>query len=161
MEISLQRMTKELCRRFYQGFVMDRALFLDQNEFRPFVYDQAERDAYFERYQHLGRVHLAVMLGDQPIGEVVLKNFEEDHCTLGITMQSDEFKNKGYGTEAERLAVAKAFGEMKMKTVYADAVKTNQRSRHVLEKVGFKFLREDKTFAYYRCTEADFVKPGE
>ena len=51
----------------------------------------------------MGRVFLAVMLDDEPIGEVILKSIdcEKKHCTLGICMRSDAYKNKGYGTEAE------------------------------------------------------------
>lgn len=42
-----------------------------------------------------------------------------------------------------------------MKAVNADAVLKNVRSQHVLEKVGFEFVREDDTFKYYRY---EFVK---
>ena len=37
-----------------------------------------------------------------------------------------------------------------MVAVNADAVLKNTRSQYVMEKVGFRYLREDETFRYYR-----------
>lgn len=34
--------------------------------------------------------------------------------------------------------------------LYADTIRTNLRSQHVLEKVGFALVREDEDFKYYR-----------
>ena len=42
------------------------------------------------------------------------------------------------------------FNELDIPALFADAVLTNARSRHVLEKVGFTIIREDGEFAYYR-----------
>ena len=41
------------------------------------------------------------------------------------------------------------FDNLKMKKVNADVIHKNKRSQHVLEKLGFQFLREDETFKYY------------
>ena len=64
-------------------------------------------------------------------------------------MKNEAFKNKGYGTGAEKLAVAYVFGELDIPVLYADTILTNTRSQHVLEKVGFRFLREEGIFRYY------------
>ena len=40
---------------------------------------------------------------------------------------------------------------MQMDTVYADAIKKDQRSQHVLEKVGYRMTHLDDEFIYYRC----------
>ena len=37
-----------------------------------------------------------------------------------------------------------------MIAVNADTVKKNTRSQHVIEKAGFKFIKEDEYFEYYR-----------
>ena len=158
MAIQLCTMTKELARYYHSRFVMDPDLYIDPSQFQPYVYSPENSDATVERYQKMGRVYLAVMLNDEPIGEVVLKNLnrEQMHCTLGISMRSDEFKNKGYGTRAEILALQYAFGELGMETVFADAIKTNRRSQHVLKKVGFKETYRDDTFIYYRCDKTEW-----
>lgn len=94
----------------------------------------------------------AIMLDGKPIGELQLKqiNWEKAECTLSIHMQNDTVKEKGYGTQAERLAVKYAFDELGMVAVNADTIIKNTRSQHVLEKVGFHFIGEDGTFKYYR-----------
>jgi len=153
MGIYLEPMTKELCRAYMAGFVQDIALFSDPEQFRPYVYSESACDAYFERHQNLGRIHLAIMYEGTPIGEVILKKIDvaAGHCTLGICLQRDEWKNRGFGTRAEQLALEYAFTKMGFKTVFADALIGNTRSRHVLEKVGFHEIAQDQMFIYYRC----------
>lgn len=153
MSIYLTEMTKELARQYYQNFVLDPDLFADKNKYKPYIYSDAESDETVERYRKMGRIFLAVMLEGKPIGEVILKyiDWEQKHCTLGISMQSDTYKNKGYGTEAERQTLKFAFSELGMETVFADSLMGNKRSQHVLEKVGFQKIQQDDTFVYYRC----------
>ena len=62
---------------------------------------------------------------------------EKGYCTLSIHMKNNSVKNRGFGTQAEILALEYAFGSLGMETVFADAVHKNKRSQHVLEKVGF------------------------
>ena len=161
MSISLQFMTKELARAYFQKFEMDPALLLDGQEFKPYVYSVEKSDATVERYKQLGRVYLAVMLNEEPIGEIILKKIDrtQKHCTLGISLRSDEFKNRGYGTTAEILALEFAFHQLNMESVFADAVRKNTRSQHVLQKVGFIETSRDDSFIYYRCDKADWNAP--
>ena len=107
------------------------------SRFSVYQYSEERYDAYWQRQLDLGRVHLAVMLQDAPIGEVILKNIDEASrsCTMRIHLQNDRVKKRGYGTQAELLALQYAFHEMQMDTVYADTIKKNQRSQHVLVKV--------------------------
>lgn len=125
---------------------------MDTSRFRPYTYDPAAVDAYFDARQELTRVLLAVMHEGRPIGEVQLKHIdtEKKECPLGIHMRNDAVKGRCFGTEAERLAVAYTFGPLGMDTVPADTVLKNTRSQHVLEKVGFRFIREEGIFRYYR-----------
>lgn len=132
------------------------AAFSDPAAYHPYVYEEAQCDAYFDRHRRLGRIHLAVMKDEIPIGEIILKNLdpEHKHCTVGISMQCDRYKNRGYGTQAEYLALDYAFGELGMETVYADSLIQNLRSQHVLEKVGFREIRRDDAFVYYEYRKA-------
>ena len=156
MNIRLCAMTKELARQYFRSFQMDPMLFTDDSQFRPYVYNQADCDARIDRYARLGRIYLAVMLEKEPIGEIVLKNIdsEQHHCTLGISLVSDTYKNRGIGTKAEILALEYAFNELGMETVYADSIHRNKRSQHVLQKVGFRETGRDDTFVYYRCDKS-------
>lgn len=107
MGIYLTSMTIELARAYFRQFVVDPDLFTDMNKYQPYIYSESKSDATVEWYRQMGRIYLAVMLDDEPIGEVILKNIDtaRKHCRLGISMRSDEYKNKGYGTKAEILAL--------------------------------------------------------
>ena len=70
--------------------------------------------------------------------------------TLSVCLVNDAFKSKGYGTEAEKLIIDYAINTLGLKTIYADAVHRNHRSKHILEKLGFKHLYDDEALAYYK-----------
>ena len=95
----------------------------------------------------------AILVDGQIVGECKLKYIDMDkrECSMGIHLRDDSVKEKGYGTQAERLILQYAFEELEMIAVNADAVLKNTRSQHVLEKVGFQYVREDDVFKYYRC----------
>jgi len=153
LNIWLQIMTRELCRSYMKDFVPDPALFQNPSEYKPYIYDEAQCDAYFDRHAALKRVHLAVMLDEEAIGEIILKkiNRVEKHCTLGISMKNSCWINKGYGSVAEKLALEYAFHQLELETVYADTLLNNIRSQRVLMKNGFREITQDNTFRYYRC----------
>ena len=134
--IQLKAMTRELCHELYRRWTNDASIYMDMRLFRPYVYNEAAVNRYF----------------DQVIGELQLKQIDYDkkECTLSIHMQNDMVKGKGYGTQAEHLAVKIAFDELGMTAVNADAIMKNTRSQHVLEKVGFHLVGEDGAFKYYR-----------
>ena len=153
MDCYLCKMTKPLLQQFFQGFTNDPDLFLDRNRFSTYTYCEAAVDARWERQRSLGRIHLAVMLGQEPIGEIILKDLDAEklHCTLSIHMKNDSVKNRGFGTQAEILTLEYAFEKLGMETVFADAIHKNKRSQHVLEKAGFHKTHSDDAFVYYRC----------
>ena len=98
----------------------------------------------------------------------IIKAIEHDGNLIGFTMfgwnEEEEFyelcrimidrtmQNKGYGTQAERLAVQYVFETLNIPVLYADTILPNVRSQHVLEKVGFRYLRTEGDFKYY-CIE--------
>lgn len=147
--VSLREMDRQMCHEFYREFENDPAV----GHYYAFHYDPAWADAYFDRNQVPDRLLFAIMKDGSIIGECKLKDIDyENHtCRMGIHLQNDAVKEKGYGTRAEQLMLRYAFDQMGMRTVFADAVLGNTRSRHVLEKVGFCQTGQDETFAYYRC----------
>lgn len=155
--ITLQPMTWELCHQFYREFENDPAIYEDMSRFGPYVYDEAAVDRRFAAQQAADRRAFLVMLGERPIGEIILKyiDWEKRTGVLSIHMVNDSVKNRGYGTQAERLALRYAFDVLGLLAVNADVVRKNTRSQHVLEKVGFRRVGEDDTFFYYRCERED------
>ena len=150
MSVTLMRMTRELCHQLYRDWQNGEVIYTDMSLFRPCRYDAAETDRYFDSRQQPDRLLFAVMLRDRVIGEVQLKRIDpvKKECTLSIHLQNDSFKGRGYGTEAEKQAVA--FDMLGMETVLADTVLKNTRSARVPEKAGFRFLRQEGGFRYYR-----------
>ena len=148
--ITLAPMTRELIHRLYRGFENDPDICVDMQDYTKYVYNQQAVDNRFDSLQSPERVVFAIMLDGAPIGELQLKriNRARNDCTLSIHMQSDKVKNRGFGTEAEKLAIRYAFDVLKLDAVNADAILKNTRSQHVLEKAGFTFCREDETFRY-------------
>ena len=150
--IELKEMTRELCHELYKGWSNDASIYMDMSLFRPYSYNKASVDRYFDSKNEPSRIIFAITLDGKPIGELQLKqiDLEKAECTLSIHMQNDAAKDKGYGTQAERLAVKYAFDKLGMVAVNADTIMKNTRSQHVLEKVGFHLIGEDGTFKYYR-----------
>ena len=149
--IYLTPMTGEMYRRYFSEYENDPALYADKSRFEPYVYSEEKVERYIARQKDLGRVTLAIMYGEEIAGEIVFKNIENGvSATMGLSLKNDAFKGRGIGTEAERQAILYAFGVLDVPTLYADALKSNARSIHVLKKVGFRFVREDELFAYFR-----------
>ena len=142
-------MTPEIAEVYFKDFVFDNAVFLEGQPMRPFVYSEQWLSGYLELNK--ANVHLAIMLQDVPVGEILFKRIDHTHrnAVFSIHLQNDSVKGKGYGTIAERLAIEYAFDTLHMKVLYADTIKKNCRSSHVLEKVGFQFVKEDLLFRYY------------
>lgn len=155
--IRLQEMTLELARQYFRDFSYDSAVFTEEQPFPDFIYDENWVKWYVSK-QRQQRKHLAVMLGERPVGEIILKKIHEPHgsCTLSVHLQNDSVKNQGLGTMAERLAVQYAFQKLRLETIYADTLKTNTRSQHVLQGVGFVKTDEDDAYVYYRCGAAQW-----
>jgi len=151
-EISLRVMTRELCHRLFQGWENDPDIYADMGRFGAYHYNEAAVNRYFDAKQNDSRVMLAVMKDGAPIGEIQLKQIdrEKGECILSIHMQNDAVKGRGFGTRAEQLAVRYAFDMLGLRAVNADTIVKNTRSQHVLEKVGFQYLKEEDGFRYYR-----------
>ena len=100
----------------------------------------------------IGVWFFAIVLDGAVIGEIGLRHIDEGkkECELSIHLQNDAVKNKGYGMQAERLAIRYAFDRLGMERILADSVVKNTRSQHVLKKLGFAFLGEEEGFKKYR-----------
>ena len=150
--VELKKMTRELCHELFKAWENDPSIYMDMSQFKPFCYHEAAVDRYFDAKSEPSRMMFAIMLGDRPIGELQLKQIDREkaECTLSIHMQNDTVNGKGFGTQAEWKAVNYAFDELGMVAVNVDTITKNTRSQHVLEKVGFQFVRSDGNFKYYR-----------
>ena len=107
---------------------------------------------YFEnKVLDSSRIFFAVCLNEKIIGEIQIKRIDMERLcgTLSIHLINDAYKGKGYGTEAQRLLIEYAINVLGLKTIYADAVHRNYRSKYILEKLGFEYIFDDDVLAYY------------
>ena len=150
-KIEVIPMTAEMYRCYFKEYENDRDLFLPGQTVFSYTYSEEKVDQYVQRQKDLKRIPLAIMCGDEIVGEIIIKNIEPHKCaTMGITLKNARYKDRGIGTAAEKLAIRFVFDELDIPTLYADTIQTNTRSQHVLEKLGFVFIREDQDFKYYR-----------
>lgn len=150
--IRLETMTRELCHQFFQSFERDADTYMDMSKFSLYVYDEKLVDAYYDRQQTKYRKVFAIMKDEKVVGEVKLTNIDdqEKSCHLSIHLQNDSVKGLGIGTVAEKIIIDYAFIDLGMKTIYADVVIKNNRSQHVLDKLGFQLIDIDEHFKYYQ-----------
>lgn len=150
-EITLQPMTPALYHLFFQEYENDPDLYLDKNDFVEYTYDRETVDRYIQKQIDLHRLPFAIMCGDEMAGELKLYNIVPgESAVLGITMKNRKYKDRGFGTRAEQLAVEYVFHQLDIPVLYADSILTNTRSQHVLEKVGFQFVYADEQRKHYR-----------
>ncbi|WP_282083336.1 GNAT family N-acetyltransferase [Streptomyces tendae] len=101
---------------------------------------QVLRDWYGTRSARPDRLDLAVtdLADGELLGEVVLHDWEPENrsCTFR-TLIGPRGRGRGVGTEATRLIVGHAFGELGLHRVQLEAYAHNHRALRVYEKVGF------------------------
>ena len=130
--VGLRQMTRELCHELYKSWENDDSIYMDMSIFKEYVYNEESVDHYFDSKQGTSCRIFAIMLEDRPIGELQLKQIDMD----------------------KKLAIKYAFDELGMVAVNADTVVKNTRSQHILEKIGFQFLKEEGYFRYYRLEKS-------
>ena len=67
---------EKLYRIYFRKYEHDPDLFGDLGNLRPYRYNTTKSDEKRKRNRDLGRVHLAIMHGIVPVGEVILKNID-------------------------------------------------------------------------------------
>ena len=150
LEVKLKPMTAEMYHMFFQEYENDMDLYLDKNDFQEYIYERSKVDVYIQRQIDLNRKPFAIMYGDEMVGELKIYDIQiGKSAVLGITMKNHNYKDRGFGTIAERLAVDYVFHQLDIPVLYADCILTNTRSQHVLEKVGFQFLYADEQRKHY------------
>ena len=154
--VYLKPMTYEMYHEFFREYQNDPDLYLDKNDYKAYTYDKANVDNYIKRQIDKKRLSFAIMYGNEIVGELKLYDIEPNiRATLGIAMKNAKYKDRGFGTEAEKLAVEYVFNVLDIPVLYADSVLTNTRSQHVLEKVGFELIGQDESRKYYKIVRVE------
>lgn len=149
--VNLLPMTAEMYHEYFKEYQNDLDLYIDKSTYQTYTYEEEKVNRYIQRQIDLKRKVFAIMFNGEMVGEIVIKNIvERESATLGLAMKNTKYKDRGFGTKAEQLAIQYVFNELDIPVLYADSILSNTRSQHVLEKVGFKFIKEEGEFRYYR-----------
>lgn len=97
---------------------------------------------WFENKVLKGLVHQFIICRNEdgmPLGSVYLQNFEEEHSKAeeGIFLSGEQAHGKGIGTEAAKLMLDYAFGELGLHKVSARVLAYNKASIRMHEKAGY------------------------
>jgi RimJ/RimL family protein N-acetyltransferase len=101
------------------------------------------RHWYATRAEHADRLDLSIIdrASGRWAGEVVLNNLDRANrsCGFRILLAHAEFRDRGLGTEASRLALAHAFEQVGVHRVELQVYAFNPRAKHVYDGLGFRY----------------------
>lgn len=158
MNLYLVRMTRSLIHEFFQSFSYDPATIADTEQTPVYKYNKEAVNKYYDKHTAQGKIHFAIMLDDKIIGDIYLKDLDPklESCDIGVHIVNDQYKGKGYGTQAEKILLSYIFNKHKMKTVYAETLIKNERSAHVLKKVGFIEVSRNDNMIRFACQKCQW-----
>ncbi|WP_034730779.1 GNAT family N-acetyltransferase [Bacteriovorax sp. Seq25_V] len=112
--------------------------------FKPFSYEEI-KDWLDCLEGKDNRKDFAIVLEDIEtfVGEVVLNEIKDKCCNLRIALLPIFF-NKGYGTQAIKLAIQYATNELNLERIELDVYNINQRGIRVYKKCGFEEVSKIK-----------------
>ena len=134
--LTLRPMTRVEYHQFQQNYVPDPVMDPD-----PYQYDAASTDeAYDRRNAEASMLSLGIYLSGAIIGSLRFKRIDRagGRCEIGVVLDTDAHKERGYGGEAFALAVDYAFGNMSLTRVFADTMGGNIRMQRILDRLGFR-----------------------
>ncbi len=158
--LRLQPDTRESCHAFYRALRQDPALFAEGEAFVPYRYDAAEVDRRFDALQaRRDKRSYAILLGERVIGNLCFKHIDTSagSCELGVCLTDESVKGRGYGTQAERLALRLGFEELGLSQIRAKCLKQNRRSLRALQKAGFHRTAEDADFVWFSVSREEMI----
>ena len=158
-ELRLMPETRGTIHAFFRALEQDPALFGEGEAFVPYRYDAAAVDARFDALQkRRDKRSYAILSDGAVIGNLEVKHIDEvsKRCELGICLVNDGVKNRGHGTEALCLGLRLCFETLGMERVTAKCLRTNTRSLHVLEKLGFRPAGGDERFCRFGFDKEDY-----
>ena len=79
-EVYLLPMTPEMYHQYFKEYQNDLDLYMDKKSYTPYTYDEEKVNRYIQKQIDLKRKVFAIMLNDEIIGEIIIKNIEEQKC---------------------------------------------------------------------------------
>jgi RimJ/RimL family protein N-acetyltransferase len=114
---------------------------MDTDYVRPrTVQDQEEMIKSMRSGENTMHFHIRTLDDDRLLGFVVIHSIEWNNQTglISIGIGDPEYRGKGYGSEAMRLAMHYAFNELNLYRLGLDVIANNERAVRAYEKLGFR-----------------------
>ena len=71
--VRLTAMTPEMYHRYFREYENDPDLYLDKDKYTAYTYSKEKVDQYIQRQVDLKRIPLAIMTGNEIVGEIIIK----------------------------------------------------------------------------------------
>lgn len=98
---------------------------------------------YFHEFIETKRIaQYIIEVGKKPIGTIFQKLIDKDQAEIGLFIGEDNYRGKGYGTQALDILLSIFLKECKQK-LYLKVRKTNIPALKMYRKLGFELLSED------------------
>jgi diamine N-acetyltransferase len=113
--------------------------FLTENIILPDDVKQKTIEWYKTRNSQQDRLDLAIEYSGVVVGEVVINLYDEIKNQANFrVLISDDYVNKGIGSNALTLLLPYVFNELELSALTLDVFEFNPRASHVYKKVGFE-----------------------
>lgn len=139
-----------------EEITIDHSLFNDDKDklkieqnYREYVCKVSGIDKYAETEQKKDNILLAIIYKGNVTGEIRFKDIDNDCAKLEIIISVDLFKDKGFGSVSISKGLEYAKNVMKLKTISVEVLKSDHKSIHVFEKLGFKYKEETKKYIIF------------
>ncbi len=96
----------------------------------------------YKQYLNGTNIDMGIFIDENLIGKIKISNIVYGSLRSGIIGYSldEEYCGRGYMSEALNLVLKYAFEECELHRIEASALVTNEKSRNVLRRCGFKFI---------------------
>jgi RimJ/RimL family protein N-acetyltransferase len=145
--VSLRCFSRETYHELQKKYVADPIM--DPNHYE-YNFEKVEKsyEQVIDRFSWYKRIGIISNVDDCIIGEVSLKriDFEKGQCEIGIVLANNSYKGLGYGSEAFQLSLKYATEVLKISTILADTMGSNQRMQRILVRSGFQLFGTDERY---------------
>jgi len=126
---------------FMKGMGVDIAKVPDEKSWREMLSEQLSQD-----YNEKGSYCIIWMVNDRPVGHSNVNKivFGED-AYMHLHIWDPEVRKKGYGTEFIKKTLPYFFDNLQLKKLFCEPYALNPAPNKVLEKAGFRFVKNHVT----------------
>ncbi|MDD4124360.1 MAG: GNAT family protein [Eubacteriales bacterium] len=150
--IYLAALERADCRKLYEDAEYD---FDNPTDILHIGHSTEKSDEWYEEIQKSqGKTHvrLGIFINDGTvIGDVALQDIDWQNrsCSLGMSIEKLEYRNRGYGRQALLLIIEYGFKNLGLERITASTLDLNISAQKSLEKSGFMLEGRERKAVYF------------